>query len=293
MDKLKSFLIKVLAFVGGSFVAGWLGVFIFSLVVLNMPVTVYPKPTENFYVEDYSGCLNEETERYIYEGAEQLEKDTGVQMVVVTVPNTHQDELENYSVHLANEWGIGNAKEDNGILLLIRTDKDKESVRLEIGKGMEGDIPDGKAGRILDDYAVAAKKAHQWNALAGDTFSAVVAEVYKIKGMECPKAIRTGQDWQDGKAETKGTFADANFPEEKKLGLTASENISRSFSNANKYFLWGTLVAAVILIFIIMAVVHEGIRNYDGRRRGYRSSGGSSGGHHGGGGSFGGGGASR
>ena len=293
MDKLKSFLIKGIAFVGGSFLAGWLGIFIFSFIVLKMPSTVYPKPTENFYVEDYSGCLNEATERYIYEGAEQLEEATGVQVVVVAVPNTHEDELEEYSVHLANEWGIGDAKEDNGILLLIRTDKDEESVRLEIGKGMEGDIPDGKAGRILDDYAVEAKKAHQWNKLAGDTFSAVVAEVYKIKGMECPETIRTGQDWQDGKAETAGTFADASFPAEKESELTTSENISRSVANANNHFLWGTLVAGVILIFIILAVVHEGYRSYDNRRRGWRSSGGSSGGHHGGGGSFGGGGASR
>ena len=165
--------VKILLGIVLLIAAGWLAMFLFDMYLISSPSTVYPEHTENFYVEDYSGCLNEETERYIYEEAERLERKTTAQVVVVTVPNTHEDEIEDYSINLANKWGIGQKETDNGVLLLICTDEGKEGIRLEIGKGVEGVIPDGKAGRILDTYAVEAKNNHEWNKLAGNTFSAM------------------------------------------------------------------------------------------------------------------------
>lgn len=277
---------KIVIGIVGVIAAGWLAMFMFSLYLLNTPSTVYPEHTEHFYVEDYSGCLNEETERYIYDEAERLENETTAQVVVVTVPNTHEDDIEDYSVNLANKWGIGQKETDNGILLLIRTGSDKESIRLEIGKGLEGVITDGKAGRILDDHAVEAKKNHEWNKLAGNTFSAIATELYEDAGIVCPETVVIKDNWMDGEAETEGTFADAEFPDEWVSDLTTFEKITSSAAFACTYFLWGVLVIIVILIFLFLG----------GGTGGSRSSGGGgsySGGHSGGGGSFGGGGASR
>ena len=280
---------KIFLGIIGVIAAGWVAVFIFSMAALMIPDTVYPEHTDNFYIEDFSGCLNEETERYIFEEAKKLDKATTAQVVVVTVPNTHQDEIEDYSVNLANNWGIGQEKTDNGILLLIRTDKGKESVRLEIGKGLEGVITDGKAGRILDAQAVDAKKAHEWNRLAGNTFSAIVTELYNDAGMDIPDTVEIKDDWQDGKAETKGTFADAEFPEEAKSDLTFFEKIGRSASNACKYFIFGVIVILIILFFFFLG---GGTSSFSSRGGSYSSGGGHSS-FGGGGGSFGGGGATR
>lgn len=268
----------------GLCAAGWVLVFGFTLYCLNTPSTVYPDHTENFYIEDFSGCLNEETERYIYDEAERLENATTAQVVVVTVPNTHEDDIEHYSVELANKWGIGQKDTDNGVLLLICTGEGEESIRLEIGKGMEAVITDGKAGRILDDYAVEAKKAHEWNRLAGNTFSVIASEIYNDAGIEAPDTLVIKDDWQDGESETKGTFADASFPEAAVSNLTGFEKFMDAADAANRYFYWGSLVILVILFFFFLGGGGGSLAG---------GSGGSYGGHSGGGGSFGGGGASR
>lgn len=270
----------------GICAAGWAIVFAFWFFILGLPETVYPEHTEYFYVEDYSGCLNEETEKYIFDEARRLEEATTAQVVVVTVPNTHQDDMEDYSIRLANDWGIGQEETDNGVLLLIRTDSDKESVRLEIGQGLEGAIPDGKAGRILDAQAVDAKEEHKWNKLAGNTFSAVAEEVYAEAGVPCPDSVVIKDDWGDDTDSADKTFADAPFPEEKKSDLSFSEKLSQSIDIACTYWFFGVIVVLVILFFFFL----EG--GWGGSGRSY-SSGGHSGGYHGGGGSFGGGGATR
>ncbi len=272
----------------GICAAGWVAVFAFCLIGLHIPDTVYPEHTEYFYIEDYSGCLNEETEKYIYDEARRLEEATTAQVVVVTVPNTHQDDIEDYSIKLANDWGIGQKETDNGVLLLVRTDSGKESVRLEIGQGLEGAIPDGKAGRILDAQAVDAKKEHKWNKLAGNTFSAIVTEVYSEAGVPCPDSVVIKDDWGDGADTAEKTFADAPFPEEKKSDLTFTEKLARSVEIACKYWPFGVIVILIILLFFFLGGGRDTWRGSGGSY-----SGGHSGGFHGGGGSFGGGGATR
>ena len=57
--------------------------------------------------------------------------------------------IEDYSVRLFEKWGIGKRGEDNGVLLIVAMAE--RDVRIEVGYGLEGVIPDGKAGRILDE----------------------------------------------------------------------------------------------------------------------------------------------
>ncbi len=86
-------------------------------------------------------------------------------------------------------------------------------MRLEVGRGLEGVLPDGKAGRILDDYAVEAKNEHRYNQAAGDTFLAVISLIYEANGIET--AYTPGEyDWdnEDGYPIVKH-FEDPAFPE--------------------------------------------------------------------------------
>lgn len=73
-------------------------------------------------------------------------------MVVVTVQSLGGRDIESYSIGLAREWGIGDKDDDSGVLLLLSTGD--RQVRIEVGKGLEGSLTDGKSGRILDSYAV-------------------------------------------------------------------------------------------------------------------------------------------
>ncbi len=274
----------------------------------TITLTSYPEPTGYFFVEDYSGVLNENTEQYIYDEAAALYHKTKAQVVVVTVPDTQNDDLETFSNHLANKWGIGDAELDNGVLFLIETHETYPHVRLEIGRGLEGAITDGEAGRILDDFAVDAKENKRWNECAWNTFTAVLEKVYEEYGLKAPDSVGYKADWNDSEdVVTQGTFADAQYPDPE--NIENEEPISKQIYEACA----GALITAVCLFgfivfffFLVIAMLSDG-----GNRNGWsdhRSSGSSGGwdswssgsgsssgggGYSGGGGSFGGGGASR
>lgn len=245
--------------------------------------------TEYFFVDDYSGVLNENTEKYIFDKARALYEDTGIQICVVTVPHTMGYELEEFSNELANNWGIGDEQEDNGILLLFTTDEDDPHVRLEIGEGMEGTITDGAAGRILDKYAVDDKNDGKWNRAAGNTFTEVlkvVADEYDEDLLKKDSTIAISGGWGDGRDDTKNTFADASYPELEYEEIPEDE---RGF----KGFLLNLLVAAFLSLFITPPVLLFIWLEFGSTYTGGFGGGFSGGGFSGGGGSFGGGGASR
>lgn len=141
-----------------------------------------PTATDRFFVNDFADILSDSDEDTVYQAGVALQEATDAQVVLVTVQNTDGLELEEYSLQLAREWGIGDSEEDNGILLLFTVDGPHS--RLEIGYGLEGAIPDSKAGRILDTYLVPGyEDAASWSARLTDTYKAVVNEVYAEYGL--------------------------------------------------------------------------------------------------------------
>jgi uncharacterized protein len=68
---------------------------------------------------------------------------------VVTIPSLEGQSVDTYTLKLFNQWGVGKKKKDNGVMLLIAPQDRK--VRIEVGYGLEATIPDGRAGRILDE----------------------------------------------------------------------------------------------------------------------------------------------
>lgn len=123
----------------------------FANKVNAIDVTI-PEPNDSFYVLDSANLLTTETEQTIIEYNLELEKTLEKpQFVVVTIPSTEDNSIEEYAVDLFESWGIGNADYDNGVLLLVTADGHE---RLEIGYGLEGAIPDALAGTYLRDASV-------------------------------------------------------------------------------------------------------------------------------------------
>lgn len=108
------------------------------------------QPTAQFFVNDFADVLSAQTEQEIVELGRALQQQTGAQAVAVTVPSLGGQSVEDYAIDLANSWGIGQAEEDNGVLILIAVEERK--LRVEVGLGLEGALPDGKTGRIMDEY---------------------------------------------------------------------------------------------------------------------------------------------
>ncbi|MBQ4612490.1 MAG: TPM domain-containing protein [Clostridia bacterium] len=142
----------------------------------------YPNATERFFVNDFADILSEADEQAIFEIGVALQTATDAQVVLVTVDSLDGQELEEYSLGIARAWGIGDEEKNNGILLLFTTDGPHS--RVEVGYGLEGALPDSKAGRILDTYLVPwYEDEDAWSARLTDTYKALINEVYAEYGL--------------------------------------------------------------------------------------------------------------
>jgi uncharacterized protein len=90
--------------------------------------------------------------------------------------------MEEYANEAFRQYGIGNETENNGVLLVIAvTDR---LIRIEVGYGLEGRIPDGKAGRILDEHAIPYLQNDQPNKAILETYKTLANEVLDEYGLE-------------------------------------------------------------------------------------------------------------
>ncbi len=142
----------------------------------------YPAATDRFFINDYADVLSDADEQAVFEAGVKLQQTTAAQVVLLTVDHIGDEALEDYARTIARDWGIGDAEKDNGILLLFTVDGPHS--RIEIGYGLEGAIPDSKAGRILDTYLVPwYDDADAWSAQLADTYRAIINEVYAEYGL--------------------------------------------------------------------------------------------------------------
>jgi uncharacterized protein len=112
------------------------------------------KPTG--YVNDYANVLQADTKSQLEEILRAYSASTTNEIAVVTVPDLGGDTVERYAVKLFELWKIGNAKNDNGVLLLVALQDRK--VRIEVGYGLEGALPDITAKSIIDTQITPAFK---------------------------------------------------------------------------------------------------------------------------------------
>ena len=106
------------------------------------------KPAQRAYVVDTAGMVAAEDAAQIAKIGAELRAKTKAEIVVVTVPTLGTADIESYANDLFRSWGIGDARLNNGVLLLIA--KDDRAFRIEVGYGLEGAITDGYAGSVLD-----------------------------------------------------------------------------------------------------------------------------------------------
>ena len=99
-------------------------------------------------VNDYADLLSASATAQIQQKLEALEQDTGAQVVVLTIDSLEGEQLEEYSLRVAETWELGRAEQDDGALLLIA--KNDRKMRLEVGYGLEPVLSDVISKRILD-----------------------------------------------------------------------------------------------------------------------------------------------
>jgi uncharacterized protein len=101
------------------------------------------------YINDQAGMVSPETELQLENYLRELERTDSTQVAVLTIPSLEGEVLEDFSIRVAEAWGLGQKEKDNGILLLVS--RDDRKIRIEVGYGLEGELTDLLAGRIIDN----------------------------------------------------------------------------------------------------------------------------------------------
>ncbi|GBF38296.1 TPM domain-containing protein [Leptospira johnsonii] len=109
-----------------------------------------PIPKLTHRVTDLTSTLNEEEVSNLENKLKDFEKRKGSQVVLVIIPTTGEETIEQYSIRLAEDWKIGRKTIADGVIFLVA--KDDRKMRFEIGRGLEGAIPDVISKRIQLEY---------------------------------------------------------------------------------------------------------------------------------------------
>ncbi|QQG38209.1 MAG: TPM domain-containing protein [Candidatus Kaiserbacteria bacterium] len=123
------------------------------------------------YVNDFANVLKSETITALDAELAAFNASTTNEIAVAIIPSMGGDYIENYAVRLFEEWGVGKASRDNGVLLLLSLEE--REMRIEVGYGLEGALPDSTAASILGEMRPYLKD--------GDYDSAITVGVRSIE----------------------------------------------------------------------------------------------------------------
>ncbi|MGB3290807.1 MAG: YgcG family protein, partial [Burkholderiaceae bacterium] len=140
-----------------------------------------PLPQISGWVTDTTGTLDSNTKEHLNDVLADLEKRKGSQVAVLLVPSTGEDTIESYARRVFDQWRIGRAKVDDGILFLVA--KDDRRLRIEVGYGLEGAVPDLLAGRIIREQVTPRFKQGDY---AGGVVAGVDSLVALVDGEALP-----------------------------------------------------------------------------------------------------------
>jgi uncharacterized protein len=142
---------------------------------------VLPRPNPPRLVTDQAGVLSESERQALEQKLVALDDSSSNQIAVVLIKTLNDRPIEEYATKLFREWGIGNKKTNNGVLLLVAVDDRK--VKIEVGYGLEGAIPDITASAIIrNEIGPAFKQQNYYQGLdkAADALAKAAVGEYKV-----------------------------------------------------------------------------------------------------------------
>jgi len=210
-----------------------------------------------------------------------FEAQKGSQIAILIVPTTQPEDIAQFGIRVAEQWKIGRVKIDDGVILIVA--KDDRTLRLEVGYGLEGAIPDAIAKRVIAETITPYFKA-------GDYYGGIDAGVQQlmrlIEGEPLPPPSASDSGGGDGvfvMLIVGGIVA--GWLLALLMNRPAAGGIAALGSGAVGAMLLGFTPVLLFIAMFVFAGVASGFRHGGGW-----SSGGGGGGFGGGGGSWGGGG---
>lgn len=280
-----------------AFAACWLALAVLLVAPWAQAQALAPIPALDSPVVDTTGTLDAGTVRQLEAQALALQERKGSQLQVLVVPTTRPEDIAQYAVRVYDQWRLGREGVDDGLLLVVATGDRR--VRIEVGYGLEGAIPDATASRVIQEYLVPRFRAGDF---AGGIVEASAVLVGLVDGEPLPEPMAGhrasgsgGGGWLVGlfaafiaAQVVRGIFSRAPRPLRGVIGAGAAGGVALLLSGM---LLVGGLGALIGLLFGLASLARPG-RYANDRGWGGGGWGGPpfGGGGWGGGGGFGGGG---
>lgn len=153
-----------------------------ALLALWLAATAWaevPVPALAARVTDLTGTLDAGQRVALESQLQDIEAHDGSQVAVLLVPTTQPEAIEQYALRVAEAWKLGRKGVDNGVLLLVA--KHDRKVRIKVGYGLEGDIPDAVARWVIDETIAPRFKQ-------GDFAGGITAGVRRLAGLIAGRA---------------------------------------------------------------------------------------------------------
>ncbi len=250
-------------------------------------------PALKTYVTDLTRTLTPNQQDNLVQLLKNLDTRKGSQIAVLIVPTTQPETIEQYSIRVADAWKLGRKGIDDGALLVIA--KDDHALRIEVGRGLEGVLPDAVANRIINEIIIPFFKQGDFY---GGLQAGSVRMIRIIEGEPLPPVSAKQPGWS-GLTDylpvifigiiAVGSMLRAVFGRLISAGIVAT--IAGTIIWAMLGTLLGALLAGSIIFLFVLAGGGRGFGS-SGMGGGLGGGGFGGGGFSGGGGGFGGGGAS-
>jgi len=104
------------------------------------------------FVTDQTGTMNQQEVQALENKLQNLQEAKGSQIIVLVIPSTFPEEIEQFGIRVADTLKIGREGIDDGVILIVA--KEDRRVRIEVGYGLEGAIPDAYAKRIIEQIII-------------------------------------------------------------------------------------------------------------------------------------------
>ena len=131
-----------------------------------------PIPELKQSVIDLTYTLNNDYKEYLLNSLQEIEQETGNQIVVLIISTTGKETIEEYSNRVAQKWRIGKRAYPDGIIIVIA--KNDRKIRIEIGAGIKDKIPNEIANRIIEEKMIPEFKD-------GRYYAGINAAIFQLK----------------------------------------------------------------------------------------------------------------
>lgn len=252
-------------------------------------------------ITDLTGTLTAEQKNSLEQRLAAFEAAKGSQIAVLMLPSTKPEEIEQFSIRVAEAWKIGRKGTDDGLILVVA--KDDRRLRIEVGYGLEGAIPDAVAKRVISETITPRFKAGDYH---GGITAGIDQLIRLVEGEKLPPPAASERQSKSGSGERDPTdylmpafffLLIAGAALRAMLGRFPGALATGALAGVLAWVLFSVGIAAIAAFIAFMFTLMNSVTRGSGLGGisyggGSSSGGGGGGGFSGGGGSFGGGGSS-